>query len=187
MVLCWPGTVRCAFGPALLFAEETTRALDPLWLLIGCLLVTGGFRPVNGVQAQAVLPQGEAYASRRRGRTLRSAPPETLASLSRLPWRIGAWQCIASCRLVWSPSPFRPAVSVPRSSAAKRATAPVQLISPQPNSVAVRPDTPANGWQSFALGKLRSYTHGKHFARMRGNAQTRVVHTEGQSRGSIWI
>ena len=38
-------------------------------------------------------------------------------------------------------------------SAGKRATAPVQPLSPMPNSVAVPSDTPANGWPSFALGK----------------------------------
>ena len=41
-------------------------------------------------------------------------PPIGLPSLSRVPWRTGTWQCVASRRLVWSPSPFRPAVSVPR-------------------------------------------------------------------------
>ena len=41
-------------------------------------------------------------------------PPIGLPSLSRVPWRTGTWQCVASCWLVWSPWLFRPAVSVPR-------------------------------------------------------------------------
>jgi hypothetical protein len=37
--------------------------------------------------------------------------PIGLPSFSRVPWHTGTWQCVASRRLVWSPSPFRPALS----------------------------------------------------------------------------
>ena len=36
--------------------------------------------------------------------------PIGLPSFSRVPWHTGTWQCVASRRLVWSPSPFRPAL-----------------------------------------------------------------------------
>ena len=38
--------------------------------------------------------------------------PIGLPSFSRVPWHTGTWQCVASRRLVWSPSPFRPALSL---------------------------------------------------------------------------
>ena len=46
-------------------------------------------------------------------------------------------------------------------SAGKRATAPVQPISAEPNSVAVPSDTPANGWPSFALRKWAARTQSR--------------------------
>ena len=39
-----------------------------------------------------------------------STLPISLPSFSRVPWHTGTWQCVASRRLVWSPSPFRPAL-----------------------------------------------------------------------------
>jgi hypothetical protein len=41
-----------------------------------------------------------------------STLPISLPSFSRVPWHTGTWQCVASRRLVWSPSPFRPALSL---------------------------------------------------------------------------
>ena len=43
--------------------------------------------------------------------------PIGLPSFSRVPWHTGTWQCVASrrvgsCVTVWSPSPFRPALSL---------------------------------------------------------------------------
>ena len=102
-----------------------------------------------------------------RSRTSRYPPPPAAQSSSASPSAPHRSACRVSAAYPGAPargSASRRAGSCGRprrfallflcpASAGKRATAPVQPLSPMPNSVAVPSDTPANGWPSFALGK----------------------------------
>ena len=69
-------------------------------------------------------------------------------------------------------------------SAGKRATAPVQPLSPMPNSVAVPSDTPANGWPSFALRKWAARTQSRVHCQNAG--QCTALHHGGKVRAHIF-
>jgi hypothetical protein len=77
--------------------------------------------------------------------------PIGLPSFSRVPWHTGTWQYVASRRLVWSPSPFRPALSLcpslgrgPELAKLREARA---LLSRQCR----RTPHPRTAWQSFGV------------------------------------
>ena len=81
--------------------------------------------------------------------------PIGLPSFSRVPWHTGTWQCVASRRLVWSPSPFRPALSLcpslgrgPELAKLREARA---LLSRQCR----RTPHPPRAWQSFGAGLVQ--------------------------------